>query len=157
MLENLNIILLSVTFKTTALCLRLWSRGSILCLTDLGYIWCRFSSLQLKNTSIFQADNSQDNRARSWTGSNERQTTGKPKTLKHALKVATKPLNILNPYQKQLKAKISYYSSGDINVYHHYYSISISQFKERQCKSNKNAKTHGEQKRKNWLVSLSNH
>ena len=38
--------------------------------------------------------------------------------MKHALKVATKPLNILNPYQKPLKAKISYYSYGKINFYH---------------------------------------
>ena len=43
--------------------------------------------------------------------------------MKHALKVATKPLNILNPYQKHLKAKISYYSSGNINFYYRYYSL----------------------------------
>ena len=76
-----------------------------------------------KKIPPFQTDNSQDNRAWFWTGSIERQTTGKPKTLKHALKVATKPLNTLNPYQKHLKAKVSYYSSGNINFYHHYYSL----------------------------------
>ena len=44
MLENLSIILWSVTLKTSALYLKLDSKSSR-CSTDLGYIWCPFPCL----------------------------------------------------------------------------------------------------------------
>ena len=55
--ENLSIMRLSVTFKITALCLKLCSKSSRLCSTILGYILCAFLCLQTKNTSINQKYN----------------------------------------------------------------------------------------------------
>ena len=52
--ENLSIMLLSITLKTMALCLKLCSKSSRLCSTILGYILCAFPCLQTKNTSINQ-------------------------------------------------------------------------------------------------------